>query len=87
MLEDVKQVIGDSLQLGDRTAALSEDTPLLGSMPELDSMAVVAVSRFRHRPTSSSPLSKPARRRSRAVSSRIGRRPCEFRTRERPMFC
>ena len=43
MLEDVKQVIGDALQLGERTASLDEHTQLLGSIPELDSMAVVVV--------------------------------------------
>jgi len=43
MLEDVKQVIGDALQLGDRTDLLEEDTRLLGNIPELDSMAVVVV--------------------------------------------
>ena len=43
MLEDVKHVIGDSLRLGERTASLNADTQLLGNMPELDSMAVVAL--------------------------------------------
>lgn len=43
MLEDVIQVIGDSLQLGDRTESLNKDSQLLGSIPELDSMAVVVV--------------------------------------------
>jgi acyl carrier protein len=31
------------LQLGKRTARLTADTPLFGSLPELDSMAVVFV--------------------------------------------
>ena len=43
MLQDVKQVIGDALQLGDRTDLLEADTRLLGNIPELDSMAVVVV--------------------------------------------
>jgi len=43
MLDEVKQVIGDSLQLGERTELLTADTPLLGNIPELDSMAVVVV--------------------------------------------
>lgn len=43
MLEDVKQIIGEALQLGDRTAQLEEHTQLLGNIPELDSMAVVVV--------------------------------------------
>ncbi len=42
-LEEVKQVLGDTLQLGARTARLEADTPLLGALPELDSMAVVTV--------------------------------------------
>ena len=42
-LELVKQVLGESLQLGERAASLSETTALLGSLPELDSMAVVTV--------------------------------------------
>jgi len=43
MFEDVKQVVGDALQLGERTALLEKDTQLLGNIPELDSMAVVVV--------------------------------------------
>ncbi len=42
-LEDVKQVLGDALQLGDRVNKLEADSALLGSMPELDSIAVVNV--------------------------------------------
>lgn len=42
-LEDVRQVLGDALQLGNRVNNLQADTPLLGSMPELDSIAVVNV--------------------------------------------
>jgi acyl carrier protein len=42
-LDSVKQVLGDTLQLGARAQALNAQTPLLGSMPELDSMAVVSV--------------------------------------------
>jgi len=42
-LEDVKKLLGDSLQLGDRAAKFTENTRLLGSLPELDSMAVVSV--------------------------------------------
>lgn len=41
--KEIKQVLGDVLQLGARTAALGPDTPLLGSIPEFDSMAVVSV--------------------------------------------
>lgn len=42
-LEQVRQIVGDVLQLGPRTAELQSDTPLLGNLPELDSMAVVSV--------------------------------------------
>lgn len=41
--EQVRQIIGDVLQLGDRTATLQPDTVLLGNIPEFDSMAVVSV--------------------------------------------
>jgi acyl carrier protein len=39
----VREILRQTLQLGDRAAALRPDTPLLGAVPELDSMAVVAV--------------------------------------------
>jgi acyl carrier protein len=39
----VRDILRQTLQLGDRAAALRPDTPLLGAVPELDSMAVVAV--------------------------------------------
>lgn len=42
-LEQVKSVLGEVLQLGERTAALGAATPLFGAIPELDSMAVVNV--------------------------------------------
>jgi acyl carrier protein len=42
-LENVRCVLGDALQLGPRVNAFTAETPLLGSLPELDSMAVVAV--------------------------------------------
>ncbi len=41
--EHVRQIIGDVLQLGDRTSKLGPDSALLGSIPEFDSMAVVTV--------------------------------------------
>ena len=40
-LDDVKQILTDVLSLGDAGAALDAQSPLLGSIPELDSMAVV----------------------------------------------
>jgi acyl carrier protein len=41
--EDIKTMLADVLSLGARKSQLSESTPLLGSIPELDSMAVVNV--------------------------------------------
>lgn len=41
--DQVISILGEVLQLGKRTAALGEQTPLLGSLPELDSMAVATV--------------------------------------------
>jgi len=40
-LNDVKQILTDVLSLGDQGAELTAQSPLLGSIPELDSMAVV----------------------------------------------
>ncbi|HEX9626888.1 MAG TPA: acyl carrier protein [Acidiferrobacterales bacterium] len=42
-LDEVRQILADSLQLSDRHAGLDASTRLLGSLPELDSMAVVNV--------------------------------------------
>ena len=39
----VKRILRDALQLGPRADRLTESSPLLGSIPELDSMAVVTV--------------------------------------------
>ncbi len=39
----VKDVLADALSLGDRARQFAPSTPLLGSLPELDSMAVVNV--------------------------------------------
>ena len=41
--DEVRRLIGEILQLGERTQKLTPDTPLLGSIPEFDSMAVVSV--------------------------------------------
>ncbi len=41
--EDIKTMLADVLSLGARKFQLDEATPLLGSIPELDSMAVVNV--------------------------------------------
>jgi acyl carrier protein len=40
-LDDVKNILGDVLSLGDARNALTESSALLGSIPELDSMGVV----------------------------------------------
>ena len=40
---EVKLLIGEILQLGDRARAFELETPLLGSIPEFDSMAVLAL--------------------------------------------
>ena len=42
-VEQIKTLLTDVLSLGDAGAAMNADTPLLGSLPELDSMAVVNV--------------------------------------------
>ena len=42
-IDEVKTILRDCLQLGDRAKGFSGDTRLLGSVPELDSMAVLTV--------------------------------------------
>ena len=42
-LENIKHILGSTLQLGSRVSTLTETTRLLGSIPEMDSMAVVTV--------------------------------------------
>jgi len=39
----VKTLLAQTLQLGPRADSLTTDSPLLGAMPELDSMAVVTI--------------------------------------------
>jgi acyl carrier protein len=39
----IRRILRDALQLGARGERLTEASPLLGSIPELDSMAVVTV--------------------------------------------
>ena len=43
VIDDVRRVVGSALQLGARAQAMDASTPLLGAVPELDSMAVVNV--------------------------------------------
>jgi acyl carrier protein len=42
-LNEVKTILIDVLNLGDAGQALDADSPLLGSLPELDSMAVLTL--------------------------------------------
>lgn len=39
----VRNILRSALSLGDRADALTESSPLLGGLPEFDSMAVVTV--------------------------------------------
>ena len=43
VVKEITRVLDDVLSLGGRTAAFTRDTPLLGAIPELDSMAVVSL--------------------------------------------
>ena len=43
MIETVRDILNSALQLGDRANQLERDSPLLGAIPEFDSMAVVTV--------------------------------------------
>lgn len=40
VIDDTREVLRATLQIGERADDLKEDTPLLGNIPELDSMAV-----------------------------------------------
>jgi len=42
-LDEVKTILTDVLSLGESGRRLDADSPLLGSLPELDSMAVVTL--------------------------------------------
>ncbi len=42
-IDAVRRVLDDALKLGDRVDGFEAATPLLGSVPEFDSMAVVTV--------------------------------------------
>ena len=42
-LNETKRILADTLQLGERAASFDAATALLGSLPELDSMAVVSI--------------------------------------------
>lgn len=43
IIDDVRAVVCGALQLQDRVAVMDASTPLMGAIPELDSMVVVAV--------------------------------------------
>jgi acyl carrier protein len=43
LVDEVKSSLGMSLQIGERVNAFTENTRLLGDLPELDSMAVLTV--------------------------------------------
>jgi acyl carrier protein len=42
-IQEVKNILAQTLQLGPRADSLTADSPLLGALPELDSMAVVSI--------------------------------------------
>ena len=42
-IDEIKKILDSTLQLGGRSREMAADTPLLGSIPELDSMAVVTL--------------------------------------------
>lgn len=41
--DDVKKLVGETLQIQERMDSFTPQTPLLGHVPELDSMAVVSI--------------------------------------------
>jgi acyl carrier protein len=41
VLDEVKKVVGSALQIGGRAQQMDANAPLLGAVPELDSIAVV----------------------------------------------
>ena len=43
VIDEVKKVLGETLQLGARVDGFSAETPLFGAIAEFDSMAVVTV--------------------------------------------
>jgi acyl carrier protein len=43
MVEKIREILRDTLQLGERADQFTAATPLLGTIPEFDSMAVVTV--------------------------------------------
>lgn len=43
IIENIREILKTTLQIGTRAQALETDTPLLGNIPELDSMAVATL--------------------------------------------
>jgi acyl carrier protein len=43
LADQVKELLNNVLQLNGRSSKWTEETPLLGSVPELDSMAVASI--------------------------------------------
>lgn len=43
MIDDIREILRNTLQLGSRADQLTASSPLLGTVPEFDSMAVVTV--------------------------------------------
>jgi acyl carrier protein len=43
VLKETQSILNEVLSLNGRASGFTADTPLLGSIPELDSMAVVAI--------------------------------------------
>ena len=43
LTDEIIQILGDVLALGERTGSMTSSTELLGSLPEFDSMAVISV--------------------------------------------
>lgn len=43
VIDDVRNLIGSTLQIGERVKGMQSTAPLLGAVPELDSMAVVSL--------------------------------------------
>ena len=42
-IDDIKTILTDVLSLGENGRHLTPDSPLLGALPELDSMAVISL--------------------------------------------
>jgi acyl carrier protein len=43
VIDEVKRIVGMTLQLGPRVESITAASPLLGAIPELDSMAVISL--------------------------------------------